>query len=237
LIANTRRFHTLLSRTPVIHIALLFSLNAAPQRDTNDWVIIPNVRVGPITPSSTEASLRESFGARSLITTIPGGDVALKGKVTPVYKDDQANALFISWTDQHKLAHPETIDLLCLEPENSRWRTDSGIRCTTTLQELETRNGTPILLHHRSNPFEIVSWRGGKLEQEFGSPKVFTIWLVPSERYWPKLLTPEENREMGMDFDVLSNDPMIQKLTPKIGRIIVHFPQARDAKPALRKRQ
>jgi hypothetical protein len=61
--------------------------------------------------------------------------------------------------------------------------------------------------HHRPNPFEVVSWRGGKLEQEFGSPKVFTIWVVPSERYWSKQLTPEENRKM------------------------------RDAKPALRKRQ
>src|SRR5262249_33332195 len=161
------------------NIWLLLSFTAAllPQSRENDSLIVPGVRVGPVTRNSTEQSVRQTFGKLAAKENIGVGEgVEEPGLV--LNPSNPRRRLEITWNDDRP-PHPAMIFICRSEyNEDCQWRTAQGISIGTTLRELEKLNG---------KPFEMVGWgsdvggnltsfQGGRLEEEF---RGLALNLVP----------------------------------------------------------
>ena len=212
---------------------LVFCLQLHSQ-PSYDWTIVPNVRVGPIQASSTPTSLQEAFGPKSIVTETykyehgPIGH-ATGGKVSIVFRNDLSRVLAVEWAGGKGTEHPRRV-FICvgLEDGMCQWRTATGIGVGTSLRELEARNGRlfRLLGLEGDGSGTIRSWDGGKLEQELGSPDTFELHLRPdSWRNWEKKLKPQERRSIASRDMILSSDPALQILNPRIGSMVFYFEQ------------
>ena len=97
---------------------------------------------GPITPTTTEAQLRERFGAANVTT---GTIDAAEGQSLPamlVHAEDPARRLEIVWS----VNAPRRILSVAPGPEASAWTGPSGLRLGSTLADVERANGRPFQL-------------------------------------------------------------------------------------------
>ena len=211
-----------------VGVLVLMSACAELQGQENDWLIVPNVQVGPIRASSTEASLKETFGKKSIQSLRGGGDYRTDSVVTLVYADDTSRAIGLSWRDNKKLRYPERI-WLCFGFTDvpGQWRTASGIRCNTTLRELEVINGGPFTMsgYGRDGAGTVTSWQGGRLDSELGPKGAIEIALGPKDRYFMEKLTPLERQTLHEVREISSSDSLMQRLNPVVGKIVFSFPK------------
>ena len=216
-----------------VRLSLAFAtvnlLSAQTKSSTSDDLIVPGVRVGPVSRTSTERSLRESLGRAAVKEDVEVGE----GMTEPglvIYKSDPTRRLDVIWNDEIP-PHPATIFICRDAPDGPcRWHTLSGIGMGTTLKELESRNG---------KPFEMVGWgtdvggnvtsfEGGKLERELRNFGVLGLTLVPRTNkegdYVPKLTVEELDAVEGEKF-ILSSHPSLQKLNPYAAGMSLEFPR------------
>ncbi len=190
-----------------------------------DWLIIPTARVGPIVASSTELSLRETFGEKFVVTERIGDEVQTNRYMSFVFRDDLTKAIAISWKDNRNKTLPATISFCWGTPSYpGAWRTRSGIRCGMTLRELEALNELPFVLsgYDRDLSGTVISWEGGKLDLELGPKGAFEISVAPVEGNWRKQLTAAERRSLDRH-SILSSDAVIQRLNPVVYRMVFRF--------------
>src|SRR5262249_25189227 len=133
----------------------------------------------------------------------------------------------ITWNNDQP-RHPAMI-FICRSEDNHacQWRTADGVGIGTTLRELEKANG---------GPFEMVGWgsdvggnltsfQGGRLEKELLGALALT--LVPridrNGDYLPRLTNREFAQVQGEKF-LLSSHPVLQKLNPYVGVVLLLFP-------------
>jgi hypothetical protein len=215
------------------NIWLLLSVTAALflQARENDSLIVPGVRVGPVTRTSTEQSLRQAFGRLAVRADIDVGE-GVQEPVLALYPADPGRILEITWNNDQP-PHPAMI-FICRSEDNRacQWRTAQGIGIGTTLRELEKANG---------RPFEMVGWgsdvggnltsfQGGQLEKELRGPLgALTLSLTPridrNGDYLPRLTDREFSDVEGEKF-LLSSHPVLQKLNPYVGAVSLVFPSA-----------
>ena len=223
---------------PCSAIALfgLLSSDARPQQPANDWLIVPNVRVGPITASSTERSLREAFGDKSVEKSPPFGAEGPIQAGALIYPKDLSRVISVTWRGKGERELPDTI-AFCFGFHTSRWHTPSGIGCDTTVRELESLNRGPFTLsgYGRDNSGTVMSWQSGALERELAPKGALEIAVSPGQRDWMTNLTPEERRTVFGDNEIRSGDPVIQRLNPVVYKIIFKFPEGTGV-PALKLR-
>jgi hypothetical protein len=203
-----------------VYLLALLSLLFAREPD---YLIVAGVRVGPVTRTSTEASLLKAFGKQAFRASINIGE----GMTEPgliLYAEDPARRLAILWNDDKPVGHPATI-FICYEAPDPpcRWRTSTGITLGTTLKDLERLNG---------KPFEMVVWgsdvggnvtdyHGGTLNRRLG------LTLVPridKEGNYSPHLTDEEFASVQGEKFVPSNDPVLQKLNPYVAAMHLTLP-------------
>ncbi|HEY3839763.1 MAG TPA: hypothetical protein VGL72_24495 [Bryobacteraceae bacterium] len=127
-----------------------FAVALFSQSHQSDSLIVPGVRVGPVTRASTEQSLRRFFGSLAARENVGVG--ASEGVLVPglvLYPTDPARRLEITWNDEQP-PHPAMISI-CPDSYTAtcRWHTIHGIGIGTTLRELEKLN---------ERPFGIVGW-------------------------------------------------------------------------------
>src|SRR6266478_2209381 len=129
-------------------ISLAFSaaslFSAQTKAPALDDLIVPGLRVGPVTRTSTEQSLLRSLGKTAIKEDVQIGE----GMTEPglvIYKHDPTRRLAVVWNDD-KPAHPATIFICYGEVDTPcRWHTASGIANGVTLKDIERRNGRPFL--------------------------------------------------------------------------------------------
>lgn len=194
-----------------------------------DDLIVPGVRVGPVSRTSTEAALLAELRG----VAVPAGVDVGEGMVEPglvIYKDDPTRRLEVVWNDE-KPAHPATIFICRAENRQAcRWHTASGIGMGTRLQELERRNGKPfeMVVWGSDVGGNVVSFDGGKLERELKAFGALRLTLVPrldrDGGYLPKLTREEFDSVQGEKF-VQSSNPVLQKLNPSVGWMTLEFPR------------
>ena len=196
----------------------------------SDLLIVPGLRVGPVTRTSTEASLLRTLGKAAVKQDVDVGE----GMTEPglvIYKGDPSRTLAVVWGDDQP-AHPATI-FICYggTGKRCRWHTASGIGIGTTLRDLERRNGKPfeMVVWGSDVGGNVTSFDGGKLERELKSYGVLGLTLVPrmysQGEYIPKL-TPEESEAVLGEKFVSSSNPVLQKLNPYVGSMSLDFPRA-----------
>jgi len=145
--------------------------------------------------------------------------------VTLIYRDDLARVISVHWTEDRRQKHPESVSFCFGFPGvTGAWQTASGIGCGTTLRKLEDLNGRPFVLtgYDRDLSGTVISWQGGKLEQELAPKGSFEVSVAPDDKNWRDKLTGAERAALAKD-RIWSSDPIIQRLTPVVYRMVFRF--------------
>lgn len=210
-------------RTTLLIAALTIAGCAA---QTNDWLIVPSKRAGPITASTTRADLVRLFGAANV--TEGETNIGDSGPLpcTRVFAKRPDSSLTIIWGENQRNKKIGAIEF-CWETTNStcRWHIADGVGFGTTLKTLEKMNGRPFKIRGFGWDFggQISSWEGGRLE----------AWQTPCGNVGLSLNPTAAAMEstaygsvMG-DAEFLSSKPELQKLDPAISRIEFSFGEQR----------
>lgn len=209
---------------------ILFALVAVSVAHAADDLIVPGYRVGPVTRTSTEQSLLQSLGKAAVKEDVQIGE----GMTEPglvIYKDDPTRRLAVVWNDDRPAAHPASIFICYAEVDTPcRWHTESGIASGITLKELERRNGRPFQMVGWGSDVggNVVSYEGGKLEQELKPVGALGLTLAPrfdkNGDYIPKVTAQEFEAVQGEKF-LLSSHAALQKLDPHVTAMSLEFPR------------
>lgn len=160
-----------------IILPVLF-LAAAASAQKNDWLIVPSLRVGPITATTTRAELDTLFGKENVHDgNFEGGDVP--EAATIVLADDPSAVLAVTWDREH----PSTVRICFINPGGPcRWKTASGIRMGLPIRELEKINGKSFQVASFGSDQRgtVVSWRNGLLERDPSACAHLLVRLTPA---------------------------------------------------------
>lgn len=206
--------------------AAIVGLASRPVADSNDWLIVPGKRAGPITPKTTRADLSRLFGAGNVedgeIISSDGGREA----GTVVFRNQPEAALGILWLDDEADSRIRTI-IFCNGSdgtEKCRWHTEDAISFGTDLKTLERLNGRKFKL----NGFDweygglITSWEGGRLDRLSVACGRVTV------RIDPKPGPPSDARQnlieqVEEDDEFWSSNAAMQALNPAVDHMSMSF--------------
>jgi len=187
----------------------------------SSYQIVPRVRVGAITPQTSESDLKRIYGRRNVQSTEVSLGEGEYESGTVIYPNDPTRIIEIVWKDARRKRFPKRIQLT---GERSLWRTRHGISLGTRLKELERINGKPFVLTGFSWDYEgtVVSWEGGKLEREF--EKDGRVVLLRMSDQTDSGVSGEDAGSVAGDRDFPSSNQVMQKINPKVYQIIIEFP-------------
>jgi hypothetical protein len=208
-----------MSRTTLLAAALTIAGCAA---QTNDWLIVPGKRVGPINASTTRADLVRLFGAANV--TEGETSIADTGplKCTRVFEKHADTTLTILWAENKRFKQLEAIILCEQAADNAcRWRMADGTGFGTTLKTLEKMNGRPFKINGFGWDYggAVTSWEGGRLEAWQTPCGNVALSLNPTEA---ATQSPDYRKVMG-EAEFLSSTPSLQRLDPRISSIQFSF--------------
>jgi hypothetical protein len=208
-----------MSKTPFLIAAVTIAGCAA---QTNDWLIVPGKRVGPINASTTRADLVRIFGAANITeaeTTIADAGPL---KCTRVFEKQANTTLTILWAENKRFKQLEAI-IPCEQATDNvcRWKMADGTGLGTTLKTLEKMNGRPFKLNGFGWDFggNVTSWEGGRLQAWQTPCGNVALSLNPTEA---ATQSPDYRKVMG-DAQFLSSTPALQRLDPGISSIQFSF--------------
>jgi hypothetical protein len=194
--------------------------------NSNDWLIVPGKRAGPITQKTTRADLIRLFGARNIedadIIVSDGG----REPGTIVLAGQPDASLSILWLDDTPDARVRSI-IFCHGSERAekcRWHTEDPISFGTDLKTLEHLNGRKFKL----NGFDwgygglVTSWEGGRLDRLSVPCGRVTLRVdptpgEPSDQRSSLIEQVEDNDEFW------SSDAPMQGLNPVVDHMSMSF--------------
>jgi hypothetical protein len=189
---------------------------------TNDWLIVPGKRVGPINASTTRADLVRIFAAANITegeTTIADNGPL---KCTRVFEKHPETSLAILWGENKRFKQLETI-ILCEQATDNvcRWKMADGTGFGTTLKTLEKMNGRPFKLSGFGWDYggALTSWEGGRLQAWQTPCGNVALSLDPTEA---GTQSPDYSKVLG-EGEFLSSTPAMQRLDPRISGIRFSF--------------
>jgi len=198
-----------------------------------NFIIVPGRNVGPLRPGTSETELRKLFGAAQVKSdkVYIGEGFVCEGAV--LFPNDTRRTADIVWIDVMHRARPLHV---MISSKKTLWRTSEGVTLGTSLKELERLNGRPFKFLGFGWDYSgtVVSWEGGKLEtfksaQEHGYRLILRLSPDPSA----ETTTSESDRISG-DRELLSSDPLIQRLNPKVYDLEYDFDQSVHCKSEFR---
>ena len=130
-------------------------------RAGDDRTIVPGVRVGSITRTTTLADLRRVYGdanVRAEEVEIGEGETAPGATVFP---DDSLSRVQVAFGD----SAGSPLRFVTIRGDTSAWHTDAGVTLGTRLARLNQLNGRPFVLLGFGWDYAgtVVSWNGGRL--------------------------------------------------------------------------
>jgi hypothetical protein len=216
-----------------MRFAILIAL-AAPSfvmgQQANDWLLVPGVRVGPLTAKAVRADVDKLFPG----STVKDDELELdEGFVLPatfVNREKRAESLAIVWKD----GHPKDV-YLCRGRGRAecKWHAAPAggtIGVGTKLLDLEALNGGGFTIHGFGWGYggSVESWDGGKLDR-FDCNGSLTIG-VDGERSrdgeFTMKITSEERDTFSGNRSIPTSTPALRKLNPSINEMVFHFPDA-----------
>jgi hypothetical protein len=170
-------------------------------------------RAGPINPRSSEAELRQTYGAGqidSIRIELGEGETA---PGTVLFPADSARRMEIVWRDTSARKGPAR---LILRGSRSEWRVGPGISLGTALKDLERFNGRPFSLAGFGWDYAgvVTDWKAGKLDSSFAGIK---LYLDPGSGQYQS----EPYSQVLGDRDYSSDLPAMQQLNPRVYQIFV----------------
>jgi hypothetical protein len=189
--------------------------NTRPVRHVDDWHLNPRDSGAIIAAQSSEAELRERFGAGAIKPTrIELGE----GETAPgtlLFPTDSLRRAEIVWQDTVARRNPARI---VLRGTRSRWQVGPGISLNTSLNELEQLNGKPFTLAGFGWDYAgvVISWNGGALDSALAGIK---LYLDPGSAQYE---SAPYSQVLG-DHEYSSALPAMQQLSPKVWTIFIDF--------------
>jgi hypothetical protein len=210
----------------------LLLLAGALTGQSNDWLIVPGSRVGPITAATTHEDLIKLFGATNVVdeevTVTDGGPEP----GTVIFQNRPYDSLSIVWSPEHKISVIVACYVQWPDPKDCHWHTREGITFGTTLKALERLNGRAFQLAGFAfdGSGAVTSWEGGRLAH-LSAPSCGSVFM----RLDPHPRNPSEERL----FDQLIGDrffsstiPGMQVLNPEVNWLEMSFADcAHDSRP------
>jgi len=196
-------------------VFLLFSVFLLPlfaQSRKLDWLIVPGVRAGGITPKSRLSDLVATYGAKNVLEKdIDEGEGSfVKGAV--IYPEDSNKMAELVWRDPE---HKRFVQWIRWRGKKTVWKTVQGITLGTRLKEVERLNGKPFTVTGSGYDYSgtVISWQKGKLEKAFQANGRVILRLGVGRA--PGLMVG--------DRELRSSHPELQKMNPEIDEIILEF--------------
>ncbi len=191
--------------------AVIITLAACTSR--HDWTVVPGVRVGPITASSSAQDLRKAFGDSAVADKDIDVGEGVTEPGTDIYEKTPEKRLAVLWADPATRKHPSKV-IICYQllQGECAWRTSDGIGMNTSLKDLERRNGRPFKLMGFGWDLSgtVSSWEGGSLAALIKGGLI--LRLGPDDAG----TASEEYRTVLGEGEFLSSLPAMQKLNPKV---------------------
>ncbi len=214
------RVHTHVNALPLACV-LFYTTSARSQ--TNDWLIVPGKRLGPITADTTRADLDHLF-AKAIVQDQPVDSGEGPEPATVVFPKLPTSALAIFWRDNRM----DRVMICYQRARSCKWHTQSGVSLGTSLNQLEMLNGRALQIEPWGSDVggNITSWRGGRLTDVFGDGENNGLWLTVDSQESPGGATPEQSRSLdalSRQKRLLSSDPAVRQLHPTVTRMRLVF--------------
>jgi lycopene beta-cyclase len=192
---------------------------AGGPHDVADRTLVPGVRAGPLTSTTSEEDLRSLLGRERVVSDeIPVGEgFCYSGTVLFPGTPDRAE---ITWQDPER-TRPAMIRI---EGEGGSWITPEGVRVGMTLDELLAANLGPLLFLGFGWDYggRVADWMGGRLgaTSEGERPLLAVVLDAPSLSGLP--WDAPEMEVMGED-PVRSDDPALATLQVRVTGVELHL--------------
>ena len=199
---------------------------AALQAGQNDWLIVPGVRIGPITRNTTHGDLDQIFGKANVVDEpVDTGEGPVPATVINKAKPD--TSLVILWTGDHirdvMICFPDTT-------KGCKWHTAEGVTIGTGVEQLQSLNARPFVMEPWGSDLGggVASWKGGKLSFTFGEGLSRIIFMSLEYPESPEGPTSEQqkwvNNVSGPNVRTISsNDEAVRHLHPVVERLSFAF--------------
>jgi hypothetical protein len=195
---------------------------------SNDWLVVPGVRVGPITANTVRGDLKGLFPQATLAEDELELDEGMVFPATFVAREKQPESLAIVWTTKAADAHPKQI-YMCRGRRRGecKWHT-AELSVGTKLSDIEKINGKPFSIHGFGWGYggDVESWDGGKLEK-LACLQNLTV-SMDGERRDGEFTTPitsEERNSFSGNRSIPTTNPALRKLNPAITEMLFLFPR------------
>lgn len=188
----------------IIYLALLLLVGCSGQQTTEDLMVIPGERVGPITPETTRAELDELFGKENVADiqhptfegeTIPG---------TVVFPDSTKEAVVL-WVQQDPT---QTVERVVIN--GSQWSRPRGLNKGDNLAAVEALNGTPFMIYGFEWDYGGLGYfKGGALDRK------------ATVKFLPNLAQGADYADATGDKLFNSKDPAMLAVDPRVEEVAI----------------
>lgn len=196
---------------------LVLAAACGSQHEAGDRTIVPGVRVGPVTRTTTLTDLRRIYGAANVrAEPIDAGE----GETAPgatVFPDDSLRQVQVAFRDSSGTAPRFVV----IRGDSSLWHTDRGVTLGTRLARLTALNGRPFMLLGFGWDYggTVASWNGGTLTADSGVGR-FIVRLHPT-RTGPA--ADSLMRDVLGDREYASDRPAMAALEPAVHELLTVF--------------
>lgn len=201
---------------PAIHPATVKEPGNAATSE--DWLIQPGQRIGPITGKTTLADLKKLFGPENVQVRILPGPEGTQWEGAIVFPDHPEKTLKLIWKEN---SQPKTVSMAIIDSPKSIWHTAENVSIGTTLQTLEALNGGPFTLSGFDWDYSgtVLSWGDhGKLRPRFQQNGMLIVRFAP-----PAGADVDTLMSASGDQPFSSANPVMQKLNPTVYQIQMMF--------------
>lgn len=184
------------------------STNPVKIERIDNWTCIPGEQVGRIKTNFNGSDIYKTFGKENVLETEIGlgeGETK-KGLLVFPKTNNEIQVLFQGNEEMEKL------ESIRINGTDSKWKTDSGIKVGSTLEELVAANGKDFNFYGFEWDYagKLANWNGGKLNDKLS---VF-LEATNEEPVFPHLLGDKE---------FLSNNPKAKEAGLKVNAILINF--------------
>jgi hypothetical protein len=169
---------------------------------------------GPFARDSSHLMIARIFGDKNVVVQEVEGGEGTKLSATIIYPNDLRRRLEILWKNENARQGIDVVSIL----GESQWTVGRDLKLGMTLDEVEALNGGPFEIRNFNleSGGTVMSWRGGALSKNAGGCRV-SLGFAPADG------TPASAyQKIGFD-DILSNDPTLRALLPKVVGLGIHY--------------
>lgn len=202
----------LVAANPVLAISpkINSSVTLAQSRAANDNLIVPGVRVGAITRTTSKQDLVKLYGASRLVDKTTPGAEGIGTNFTTEVKLGKEHRLLIIWTDSTR-TKPAEVEIL-----GTTWKTPEGLGLGTSWNILRQKLGNFKLYGLAWDYSGTILLESSRLSRYRDK---LILRVNPADNTYKKY--PRQYRAVSGDSVFSSSNPNWQPLNPKVAKIIV----------------